>query len=250
MDLPTIVNLLERTADTVVSALSGLDDWGPAGTAKASQYRSDIVADAAALEVLGLAGVDVMSEESALTRSPGSEITVVIDPLDGSTNAARRLPASAISLCALDGDGPIAALVVELPTKTRWTAQRGKGARRNDVAFTTPAPPSVDKAIVSLNGTAPIDLGVGQYRAFGAAAVELCHVAYGGLDGYISCDRDGHGPWDYLGAWLVAAEAGATMIDAFGRDLVVIDPEARRTIMAGGSVEFVDELNALRHKWE
>jgi myo-inositol-1(or 4)-monophosphatase len=250
MDVETIATLLDRTADAVSLALSGLDDWGLAGTVKASQYRSDLVADAAALGVLGVAGVDIVSEESALTHSPGSEITVVIDPLDGSTNAARRLPAYAMSMCAVDADGPIASLVVELPTATRWTARRGQGAQRNGLSFETPSPESMDKAIVTLNGAAPIDLGVGQYRAFGAAAVELCHVAYGGLDGYLSCDRDGHGPWDYLGAWLVCAEAGATMLDAFGRDLVVTDPAARRTVMAGGSAEFVNELVDLRHRWE
>jgi myo-inositol-1(or 4)-monophosphatase len=250
MDAQTMATLLESTADAVSEALSGLDDWGLAGTTKASQYRSDLVADAAALEVLGVADVDIVSEESALTHSPGSEVTVVIDPLDGSTNALRRLPATAISMCAIDAAGPLASLVVELPTSTRWTARRGEGAQRNGVGFKTPTPERLENSIVTLNGAAPIDLGVGQYRAFGAAAVELCHVAYGGLDGYVSCDRDGHGPWDYLGAWLVCAEAGATMVDAFGRDLIVIKPEARRTVMAGGSTEFVDELIALRHLWE
>ena len=83
--------------------LGGLDDWGLAGT-RPGQYHSDLAADAAALDVLGRAGVGVLSEESG-AHDAGREILVVIDPIDGSTNASRGLPWFATSLCALDGDG-------------------------------------------------------------------------------------------------------------------------------------------------
>ncbi len=244
-----VSELLDRTADAVVAALDGLDDWGLAGTEKASQYRSDLVADAAALAVLSEAGVDVVSEESALTHTGAGHLVVVIDPLDGSTNASRRLPASAVSMCALDRHGPQASLVVELPTDTRWSAVRDHGAKRDGEPFGCPDPEPLERAVITLNGHAPVELGAWQYRAFGAAAVELCHVASGGLDGYVSCDRDGHGPWDYLGALLICTEAGAAMADAFGRDLVVVDHEARRTVMAAGSTELLDELIAARRGW-
>ena len=64
-------------------------------------------ADKAALEVLSRVGVTVVSEESGITGPTNSAITVVIDPIDGSSNAARDIPYWATSLCALDRDGPL-----------------------------------------------------------------------------------------------------------------------------------------------
>ena len=51
-------------------------------------------------------------------------------------------------------------------------------------------------------------LGWNQFRALGAAALDLCAVASGVVDAYIDCSWDAHGPWDYLGGMLVCTEAG------------------------------------------
>src|SRR4029453_18826647 len=85
-----VINLLHETALAVQGALDGLEDWGPVGS-RAGQYLSDLVADAAALNVLGAAGVGILSEESGLDGGE-RELVVVVDPLDGSTNAARGIP--------------------------------------------------------------------------------------------------------------------------------------------------------------
>ena len=53
--------------------------------------------------------------------------------------------------------------------------------------------------MIGLSGYPPRSLGWGQYRALGAAALDLCAVADGVLDGYVDCSRDAHGSWDYLG---------------------------------------------------
>ena len=65
-----------------------------------------------------------------------------------------------------------------------------------------------------------------QFRALGSAALALCDVAAGHLDGYLDGIVDQHAPWDYLGGLLVCREAGALVVDADGRELVVLD--ARR----------------------
>src|SRR5688500_5492754 len=125
----SLVELLHETALAIRAALDGLDDWGPAGTIP-GQYLSDLTADAAALRVLEAAGVGVLSEESGSrpgTRD-GEGVVVVVDPLDGSTNAARGIPWFATSLCAVDADGPRAAVVVDLPHGRTFTAVRGAGA--------------------------------------------------------------------------------------------------------------------------
>jgi len=76
-----------------------------ARTDVAGQYHLDTVADAAILPVLHEAGVKVLSEESGWTGDPDAAITVVLDPVDGSTNCARDIPYWGISACALDADG-------------------------------------------------------------------------------------------------------------------------------------------------
>src|SRR6266545_3321164 len=120
-----LVDLLHDTANAIGTVLSGLVDWGLAGT-RAGQHHSDLAADEAALAVLGRAGVGVLSEESG-RHWVGRDVVVVVDPLDGSTNASRGIPWYAISLCAVDAEGPRVALVVDVPHGLRYHAVRGGG---------------------------------------------------------------------------------------------------------------------------
>jgi fructose-1,6-bisphosphatase/inositol monophosphatase family enzyme len=236
--------LLRRVADAVRDALAGDDvAWGPSGR-KAGQYASDLVADAAALAVLADAGVQVLSEESGLTG--GGALTVVVDPLDGSTNASRAIPWFATSLCALDDVGPVASLVADLPHGRRYEAVRGAGARRDGVPIAPSAASSLHESLVAISGFPPEPLGWRQFRALGAAALDLCGVADGTVDAYVDCSRSAHGPWDYLGALLVCAEVGVEVRDVHGRDLVVIEHDARRTPVAAATVSLADELHAAR----
>ena len=57
-------------------------------------------------------GLGVLSEESEFEPGTTGEV-VVIDPIDGSTNASRGLPWFATAMCVVDADGPAVALVVE-----------------------------------------------------------------------------------------------------------------------------------------
>jgi myo-inositol-1(or 4)-monophosphatase len=98
-------------------------------------------------------------------------------------------------------------------------------------------------AIVGLAGLPAGPLGALQSRAFGAAALDLCYVAAGRLDGYLSCTAEPHhGPWDYLGALLVCREAGAVMADRFGQDLETLEWEARRSPVAAATPSLLAEL--------
>ena len=243
----TAAELLDDVAEAVRTALGQVDDWGLAGT-RSGQHHSDLAADAAALAVLERAGAGVLSEESGL-RGADRPLLVVVDPLDGSTNAAQGIPWFATSLCALDADGPIAALVVNLASSDRFEARRGEGAWRNGAAIRPSGCATVGSAIVGLSGYPPRWLGWKQYRALGAAALDLCAVACGTLDGYVDCSRDAHGVWDYLAGWLICREAGAPMVDALSRDLVLRDPAARRTPVAAATPSLLDELVAARQSF-
>lgn len=250
MDADTALTLLDDAAAAVRAVLDTHDDWGPSGT-KAGQYRSDLAADAAALEVLGGAGVTVLSEESGTTPGTGAAaaVTVVVDPLDGSTNAARGIPWYATSLCAVDAEGPLASVVVHLTTRVTYRARRGGGATRDGELIRPSGVTALDHAVVAVSGLPPRHLGWRQFRCLGASALDLCLVASGGLDGYVDCSPPAHGSWDYLGGLLVCTEAGACVADGLGNGLVVLDHAARRTPVAAATPELLAELLAARASW-
>jgi fructose-1,6-bisphosphatase/inositol monophosphatase family enzyme len=245
VDPDALLDLCHQAADAVADVLASTDDWGPSG-ARPGQYAVDLRADEAALAVLRGGGVGVLSEESGLERGD-ADVVVVLDPLDGSTNASRGVPWFATSLCAVDARGPLVAVVADQARGVRWTAIRGGGASCDEVPLTpVTSGRTWAEALVGLSGLPPEHLGWGQFRALGAVALDLCLVAAGAIDAYLDCSRDAHGPWDYLGALLVCAEAGVPVVDARGRDLVVLDPSARRTPVAATPSLLPDALAARR----
>jgi myo-inositol-1(or 4)-monophosphatase len=241
-----ILDVLHAACDAVREALGGLDDWSLAGT-RVGQYRSDLAADAAVLDVLGQADLGVLSEESG-RHHPDRAITVVVDPVDGSTNADRGIPWYATSLCAVDGDGPLAAVVANQASGLRFEATRGGGAWCDGVPLAPSGCERLDDAIVGLSDYPATHLGWRQFRALGAAALDLCAVAAGTLDAYIDCSVDAHGPWDYLGGAFICQEAGAQVIDLHGRDLVVLGHGDRRTVLAANSAALLTEVSEVRRK--
>lgn len=212
---------------------------------RVGQYRLDLDADAVVVPMLTAAGLGVLSEESG-RHHPDRAICVVVDPVDGSTNASRGLPCWATSLCAVDADGPWVAAVVDHSRDVTYRAVRGGGATRSDhrgeTSIGVAAPVDVGDAIVACNGWADRRPPTAQYRALGAAAIEICLVADGSLDGYVNLDGDSHGPWDYLGALLVLQEAGGVAVDADGRDLVSLDHGDRRRLVAAGETALLGQL--------
>jgi myo-inositol-1(or 4)-monophosphatase len=247
MDPQAALSVLDEAAAAVAEALGRLDDWGLAGTT-AGQYRSDLAADEAALVVLDRAGVGVLSEESG-RHGAGRPVSVVLDPLDGSTNASRGVPWFATSLCAVDDEGPLAALVVDLSSGTRFAAVRGGGATRDGRQIATSGAERLDASLVALSGLPPRHLGWKQFRALGAAALDLCAVACGMVDAYIDCSPSAHGPWDYLGGMLVCLEAGGAVADAEGRELVSLEHADRRTPLAAATPALLDEVVAARRSF-
>ena len=240
MDDATLLEVLHATATAIAEALGELDDWGLAGT-KVDQYRHDLAADAAALAVLDKAGVGVLSEESG-GRDTDKDLVVVIDPVDGSTNASKGIPWFATSLCAVDADGPRAALVVNQATGTRFEAVRGGGARKDGVAIRPSGCERLDEAIVAFSGYPPRYFGWLQYRCLGAAALDLCSVAEGVLDGYAVVGGSKLGSWDYLGGMLVCTEAGAVLGEAQGRELVTLSHADRRAPFAAATPALLTEF--------
>jgi fructose-1,6-bisphosphatase/inositol monophosphatase family enzyme len=210
-------------------------------TERPGQYQLDIVADDAACAVLDRAAARIVSEESGVHGKRDASITVVLDPVDGSTNCARGIAYWATSIAALDGDGVLCSLVINQATGARTTAVRGAGAHRDGVRLRASDVTAIGDAVVSIARLPERPLRCKQYRAFACGALALCEVAAGGLDAHVDTGF-AMSPWDYLGALLACEEAGATVIDAHGQPLVTADPAARRRIVAAGTPALADEL--------
>jgi myo-inositol-1(or 4)-monophosphatase len=239
-----LLAVLAEAADAVHGALAEVTDWRPL-TERPSQYAIDVAADAAALDVLLGAGLGALSEESGRPH-PDRELTVVVDPVDGSTNASRRLPWYATSLCAVDAEGPRAALVANQATGERYTATRGGGARLDGHPVSPTGARDPATAVIGVTAVPPPGGPWWQVRILGAAALDLCAVASGRLDGYLATGPARHGPWDYLGALLVCREAGAVVEDGDGQDLLILDHGVRRSPLAAATPDLAAALADVR----
>jgi len=242
LDDDRLLGLCDAVVAAVRRALAAVGDWSPDG-GRPGQYGIDLVADAAALAVLEQADVGVLSEESGMHR-PELPVLAVVDPVDGSTNAAHRLPWYATSVCMVDDYGPRVAVVANHGTGEVYRAVRGAGAWRDGTALRPSAVQRLDQAVVALSGYPPRHLGWAQFRAFGAAALDLCSVAEGRVDAFAVCGGAHLGPWDYLGGLLVCQEAGASVVPAGGGDLVVLDHAARRALVAAATPALAEALRA------
>lgn len=243
---PAPSELIELFAETGAAVRSGVARLSPqdrrSRTGRPGQYGLDVVADIAARRVLQSAPVRIVSEESGISGEEGAEVTVVIDPVDASTNCARGISYWATAICALDHNGPLAAYVVNQATGSRFHAVRGEGAWRDGERIAPSAVTRVEDAVVALSGFPARMLAWAQYRALGCCALALCDLAAGGLDGYVD-GGSWHAPWDYLAGLLICREAGAQVVSVGGDELVTADVRARRQLLGAATVEL---LHALR----
>lgn len=232
---PLLSELLDLALDVAQRAGALLRDGRPAdlGVAATKSSPVDVVTemDIAAEELItgflserrprdGFLGEEGASSEGS------SGIRWVIDPLDGTVNYLYGLPTWAVSIAA-ERDGERVVGVVEAPMRREtYHAVLGAGAYAKGGAFgdggaalrCRPAPP-LDQALVSTGFNYVADVRAHQadvvrvliprlrdIRRGGSAAIDLCDVAAGRLDGYY--ERGLH-PWDLAAGDLIAREAGA-----------------------------------------
>ena len=240
-----ILQVLNNTADAVSQVLEANTDWSLSGI-RHTQYSVDVRADNAALAVLHEAGCAVLSEESQITGQWGDDdILVVMDPLDGSTNASRGVPWFATALCALDKNGMRASLVVNQASgKDRYWATQGGGAFHNGNQMHPSTCSSLKEAVVGVSGLASFRPQWSQFRALGAAALDICLVAQGVLDGWV--DFNSHGVWDYLASILICQEAGVATSEYLDRVLLVTQYDEKRTPIVAATPALLAQLREVR----
>ena len=186
-------------------------------------------------------GDGLLGEEgSDIPSSTG--ITWVVDPIDGTVNYLYQLPGWNISVAAqLDGVTLAGAVFAPLlDGGMLWSAYRGGGARlqrgqAQPLPIQTNAQVPLHLALLATGFSYSTEIRkrqgarfaklipqVRDIRRMGAAAVDLCLVASGMVDGYFEEEL---APWDLAAGELIATEAGALVTNATGgpagREMVV-----------------------------
>ncbi len=166
-------------------------------------------------------------EELGVIEGRDKECQWIIDPLDGTSNFVRGLPHYAVSI-ALKMRGRIEVACVYDPMRNElFTATRGQGAQLNsqrirasqprDLTGTTIATgfpykaPQHTESYMKVLGSVFTDCA--DIRRTGSAALDLCYVAAGRVDGFFEL---GLKPWDIAAGDLIAREAGAICTDFTG----------------------------------
>ncbi len=142
----------------------------------------------------------------------------VVDPLDGTTNYAHRLPSFAISI-ALYREGQVQLGVVYDPLRDElFSAERGKSAYLNGHRIKVSETRHFDAAVIGTEWArapkwrdrtartlAKMVARATTARSTGSAALSVCYVAAARLDAYFHFSLS---PWDVAAAALIVEEAG------------------------------------------
>jgi NAD+ kinase len=248
-------SLLFEIADAVQKAVSStegaFDDvdvgMGADGT---PTTRIDRIAEDAVFEVLAKNGnpLNVLSEEAEF-KDFGREMTLVLDPIDGTVNATSGFPFYAVSMAvgSHDLDGVKFALVRNLATGENFYAAKGKGAFRNGERINVRRyDPAKGIFLVYLGNQANksacrIASVARRTRSFGSAALETCMVAAGSADLYaVIADPRIRGlrVVDIAAASLILREAGGRLYEPGGAKFnMAFDINERKNLVAVGDMK-------------
>jgi myo-inositol-1(or 4)-monophosphatase len=216
----------------------------------------------AELERLGV-GLCAVSEERGLVEiCGGGPARVVIDPIDGSLNAKRKLPLYSLSIAVAEGDDMASVTfgyVTNFPTGEEWWAVRGEGAscdgeRLEAAADDTPLEilgiESAHPLLVSAAADAIAETKAHRLRMVGSIALSLCYVASARFDGMLSL-RQARSV-DAAAGQLIVREAGGAVCfpdsGAPGPLGAGLGLDMRSRVVAGATKEILDGLVAVGPK--
>ncbi|HEX4786890.1 MAG TPA: inositol monophosphatase family protein [Actinospica sp.] len=199
--------------------------------------------------ILGRRPADGFLGEEGGSEPGASGVRWVVDPIDGTVNYLYGLPAWAVSIGAeVDGE-PVAGVVLAPQLGEEYTAVRGGGAWLGRRRLSVHRPADLGQALVAtgfgyraerreVQGriVAGLISRVRDIRRGGSAALDLCAVAAGRVDGYF--ERGTHA-WDRAAGALIATEAGAVVEGFHGA------PASEEMVLAAGPEVFRDLHGAL-----
>lgn len=180
-------------------------------------------------------GHDFLAEEG-LSEEKGAEFRWIIDPLDGTTNYAHKFPIFTVSIALEKESKAVLGVIYDPMREEMFTALKGEGAFLNERKIGVSSVDDLDKSLVATGF--PYDLRasdvnninhfnnfvtrVQAIRRCGSAAMDLCYVACGRLDGFWELKLQ---PWDMAAGALIVEEAGGQISDFLGREFTIYDTE-------------------------
>jgi myo-inositol-1(or 4)-monophosphatase len=171
----------------------------------------------------------------------------IIDPIDGTTNYLRGIPAWAVSIALCEprpaGFEPRYAVVYDPVRDEAFTAEAGAGAWLNGRRIYVSGCDRIEDALLAsalpfrfpehLDACSGVFLDLTRrsedHRRGGAASLDLAYVAAGRLDGYYEL---GIYPWDTAAGELLVRAAGGLATDYAGS---TANLPARRSIVAAAT---------------
>ncbi len=199
-----------------------------------------------------------LAEERYNEDAQGGAVNWVIDPLDGTTNYAHGYPVFSVSI-GLEIAGEVEWGAVYDPLRSElYTARRGFGANCNDTPLCVSKVGSLSASLLATGF--PYDIRTSEQnnldhfcafavrcqgvRRSGSAALDLCHVASGRLDGFWELKLN---PWDCAAGYLMVREAGGIVTNFRGRPGSIYE---REVIASNGRIhhEMVAVLEATNQK--
>ena len=171
-------------------------------------------------------GHKIVSEEAGEVAGREADAWLV-DPLDGTVNYAHGVPFFSVSIAYAHAGQVTLGAVYEPLRDELFSAERGRGAWRNGQPMRVSAATELERSLLvtgfpydirtstrnNLDHYARLALLSQGVRRLGSAALDLCYVGCGRLDGYWELTIH---PWDVAAGGLIAAEAGATVTAADG----------------------------------
>lgn len=226
----------------------------------ATEAELDLAADRAILSYLQreVGDATVVTEESGIVElGTGGPLVFVVDPLDGTTNAARRYPCFASSVCVAEGprlSDAVAGAVINVASGDLFEAAKGFGTRLNGEKVAPSATKKIEDAVVALDlnvrkripgfaaAIADIIESANHVRFLGTDALEISLVSCGSCD--IFADLRGYlRATDFAAAAFIVREAGGVVADATGKDLdVELRHDARSSIIASCTRDLLNDL--------
>jgi myo-inositol-1(or 4)-monophosphatase len=182
---------------------------------------------------------EILAEEGTDSESE-SKYRWVIDPIDGTVNFTHAFPVYAVSIGLLYDGRPELGAVYDPDRNELFWAARGRGACLNKQKISVTSESKLERALVATGfaydiGTARRNnLGLFSrmakksqgVRRLGSAALDLCWLASGRLDGFWELKLH---PWDTAAAVVVVQEAGGKITRLDGKPYSIFDKEILAT---------------------
>jgi myo-inositol-1(or 4)-monophosphatase len=177
----------------------------------------------------------ILAEESGVTQ-PGASVQWIIDPVDGTTNYAHGYPFYCVSIAVEEKGEVICGCVYDPVRDEMFSAARGNGAYCNGEPLHVSQVDRLSRGLLitgfPYNFRERLETVIDQFRKFliasqavrrgGSAALDLCYVAAGRLDGFWELYLQ---PWDTAAGRIILEEAGGRVTDFKGQPFNIYEKE-------------------------